>query len=113
MTSQHSNPQRIITATEMRRHFGAIVQQLCKEREHAIIQSNGAPVAVLLPIAEYERLMAQERLAAFNKFARSLGQEVEKRGLTEEELMNELEETKHEVFLEQYCQLGQKSCEYH
>ena len=105
MTMQHLSDQRIITATEMRRHFGAIVQQLCESREHAIIQSNGAPVAVLLPITEYERLMARERLAAFNKFARSLGQEVEKSGLTEEELMNELEETKREVFLEQYGQL--------
>ncbi|MBI1922698.1 type II toxin-antitoxin system Phd/YefM family antitoxin [Candidatus Poribacteria bacterium] len=47
MTMQQSNSQRIITATEMRRHFGSIVQQLCKHREHAIIQSNGAPIAVL------------------------------------------------------------------
>jgi prevent-host-death family protein len=90
----------------MRRHFGAIVQQLCKSREHAIIQSNGAPIAVVLPVAEYERLMAQERLAAFSKFARSFGLEVEKRGLSEEELLADLEETKREVFEERYGKLG-------
>jgi prevent-host-death family protein len=89
----------------MRRHFGAIVQRLCKHREHAIIQSNGTPVAVLLPIAEYEQFLRDKRLKVFDEFTRQLGQEIEKRGLTEEELMNELEETKREVFLEQYGHL--------
>ncbi len=44
----------------------------------------------------------RHRLAVFNEFTRQFGQEVERRGLTEEKLMAELEETKHEVFAEQY-----------
>jgi prevent-host-death family protein len=97
MTRQLGNAQRTITATEIRRNFSAVVRRLRKRHEHTVIQSDGVPVAVLLPIAEYERLMARERLAAFNDFARKLGQEVEKRGLTEGELLADLENTKREV----------------
>lgn len=95
--------QRIITSTEMRRNFGAIVRRLGKRREHAIIQSSGTPVAVLLSMAEYEQLVAHKRRkAAFHDFARNLGREVEERGLSEEEFMADLEQTKRQAFAEQY-----------
>jgi len=95
--------QRIVTATQVRRKFGAIVKRLGKRDEHAIIQSSGTPVAVLLSMAEYEQLVAhKKRKAAFHDFARHLGQEVEERGLSEEEFMAELEQTKRQVFAEQY-----------
>ena len=65
--------------------------------------SDDKPVAVVLSMAEYERLVARRRRkAAFHNFARQLGQEVEKLGLTEEELMKDLKQTKREVFEEQY-----------
>jgi len=51
---------------------------------------------------EYEQFLRYKRLAVFNDFTRRFGQEVEKQNLTEEELMAELEETKREVFEEQY-----------
>jgi len=95
--------QRIVTATEIRRNFRTIVRQIRQRHEHAIIQSSGTPVAVLLSMAEYERLIARKRQkAAFHDFARNLGQEIEKRGLSEEEFMADLEKTKREVFAEQY-----------
>ena len=95
--------QRIITATEIRRHFGAIVRRLGQQHEHAIIQSSGTPVAVLLSVAEYEQLVAyRRRKVAFHDLARNLGREVEKRGLSEEEFMADLEKTKHKVFAEHY-----------
>ena len=105
MTRQHIGDQRTITATEMRRNFSAVVRRLRKRREHTVIQSSSVPVAVLLPIAEYERLMARERLAAFDEFARKLGQEVEKRGLSEEEVLADLETTKREVAEARYGRL--------
>jgi ribosome-binding protein aMBF1 (putative translation factor) len=43
-----------------------------------------------------------KRLDLFDEFTRELGKEIEKRGLTEEQLMAELEETKREVFEERY-----------
>jgi prevent-host-death family protein len=99
----NSSSQRVITATELRRNFSAIIRRLRQRREHAIIQSSGAPVAVILSMAEYERLVARRRAkAAFYDFSRNFGREVEKRGLTEEEFMADLEKTKREVFAEQY-----------
>lgn len=106
MTKPLSSDQRTITATEMRRDFGAVVRRLRRRREHAIIQSKGAPVAVLLSVAEYEQLLRYKRLIVFDKFTREFGREVETRGLSEEQLMAELEETKQEVFRERYGRLG-------
>lgn len=106
MARQPISDQRIITATEMRRNFSAVVQRLRKRREHAIIQSGGAPVAVLLSIPEYEQLLRYKRLMVFDKFTQEFGQEVERRGLSEEEMMKDLEEAKREVFQEQYGRRG-------
>ncbi len=102
MAVQMKSVERKISATEMRRNFGAVVRSLRQGREHAIIQTGGQPVAVLLSIAEYERLMGCDRLAVFNEFARNLGEEVETRGLSEEEVLADFEETRREVAEAQY-----------
>ncbi len=95
--------QKIVTATEIRRNFNAVVRRLGKRREHAVIQSGGATVAVLLPVAEYEQLIAHKRRKiVFRDFARQLGRAVEKRGIGEEQFAGELEKTKRSVFAEQY-----------
>ena len=107
MATQRISSQRTITATELRRNFSAVVRRIRQRREHTVIQSSGAPVAVILSMAEYERLITRRResLAAFHNFARNLGKEVERRGLTEEELQADLEKTKREVFEERYGRL--------
>ncbi len=64
-----------------------------------------SPALVLLSNTEYEQLLRYKKLFEFNEFSQQLGKEVEKRGLTEEKLIRELEETKREVFEEQYGQL--------
>ncbi len=65
--------------------------------------SGGSPFAILIPVAEYEQLVARRRSkAAFHDFAYHLGREVERQGLTEEEFLADLEQTKREVFVEQY-----------
>ncbi|MGQ9626242.1 MAG: hypothetical protein ACUVV0_04970 [Anaerolineae bacterium] len=79
------------------------------ERETGQVAQQGIrgeePIAVILSMAEYERLIARwRRKAAFHDFARNLGREVEKSGLSEEKFMADLEETKREVFAEQYGQ---------
>ena len=108
MSHQPRGTQRIVTTTEIRRNLKAVLQRLRRSRDHAIIQSSGEPVAVLLSMAEYERLVVLKRregLAAFHDFAQNLGKEVERRGLTEEELLADLEKTKQEVFEERYGRL--------
>jgi len=71
-----------------------------------LIKSNGDTVAVLLSLEEYERLMAYERLAVFDNFARQLGQEVEKLGLSEEQLFADFENTERKVAEARYARIG-------
>ncbi len=47
-----------ITATEARVHFGAVLRRVAEDGEIFIVTKNGKPVAVILPIKEYERLKA-------------------------------------------------------
>ena len=103
MTRQPMSGQRIVTTTEIRRNLSAIIRRLRKSHGHAIIQSSGAPVAVILSMAEYERLVARRQArAAFYDLSRNLGREVERLGITEEEFMADLEKTKRRVCAEQY-----------
>jgi PHD/YefM family antitoxin component YafN of YafNO toxin-antitoxin module len=90
----------------MRRNMVAVFSRIKKRREHTVIKNNGDPIAVLLPMEEYERLMAYERLAAFDDFARQLGQEIEKQGLSEEQLLADFENTKRKVAEARYGQIG-------
>jgi prevent-host-death family protein len=106
MASQAMRQWRAISTTEVRRNLNAVIQRLRRRREHAIIEQSGAPVAVLLPIAEYMQLLRYRRLAVFDRFTREFGEQVERRGVSEDELIAELEETKREVFREKYAQLA-------
>ncbi len=103
MTRQPMSGQRIVTTTEIRRNLSAVIRRLRKSHDHAIIQRSGAPVAVILSMAEYERLVARRRAkAAFYDLSHNFGREVERLGITEEEFMADLEKTKRRVFAEQY-----------
>jgi len=60
------------------------------------------PSHVILSADEYAQLLRYKKLIELNEFAQSLGEDVEKLGLTEQELTQELEHSKREVFAEQY-----------
>ncbi|MEK7441671.1 MAG: type II toxin-antitoxin system Phd/YefM family antitoxin [Chloroflexota bacterium] len=102
MAQQLIPPRRTVSATEMKRNFTTLVRQLRKRHQHAYIQSSGVAVAVLLTVEEYEKLTRVERTIKFEKLTREIGETIEKSGVSEETLMAELEETKREVFQEQY-----------
>lgn len=106
MASRVISHKRIVTTTEVRRNLNAVIQQIRKRREPAIIEKSGSPVAVLLSVAEYEQLLRYKRLAMFDRLTREFGEQVERRGLSEDELMAELEDTKREVFREKYARLA-------
>lgn len=106
MARQLTPPRRTVSATEMKRNFNTLVRQLRRRHQHAYIQSDGIPVAVLLTVEEYEHLMRDQRLAAFNSFARKLGEEVERRGITEEEALADFKKTKREVAEARYGKIG-------
>jgi len=52
-----------------------------------------------------KRESRDERLKRFRQAARAIGEEVERRGLTEEEVLAQLEETREEVYQKHYGNL--------
>ncbi|MCX7047291.1 MAG: type II toxin-antitoxin system prevent-host-death family antitoxin [Candidatus Sumerlaeota bacterium] len=101
---QPQSESQAIPVTEMRCHFGAVVSRLRKRQKHAIISNSGEPVAAFLSIPEYNRLMNQERLAAFYQFSVPLGRDIEAQGVDEKALIADMRKTKRRVAEERYGQ---------
>jgi hypothetical protein len=78
------------------------VKQPRTTNEHAATFRRAAPVRV--------SARSQKQLEVFHEFARELGREAEERGLTEEALLADLEETKREVFPEHYGRVTSYDC---
>ncbi len=100
-----------VAATQAHRQFGDLLRRVFTGREHFVIEKDGLPVAVILSVVEYTDLMQererleqdrQGRLHQFREAAKALGQEVEKKGLSEEHVMNLLDETKRQVYQAHY-----------
>ena len=104
MASRSAAPVTI-PATTAHRKFGEIVRRAFSG-EHFIVEKDGLPVVAVISAAEYRELVeARERgrrVSRFRQLARDIGQEAEKRGLTEEQVMAELEVTRRQVYQERY-----------
>ena len=87
-----------IAATEVKNRFGEVVRRVYKNGETLIVERGGLPVLVMMPLQEYQTI--RERY--FVGFSRQLGQAAERQSLTEEQLMQELEEDKRAVYQETY-----------
>ena len=49
-----------VSATEARVHFGDLLKRVAERRETVIVERSGAPQVAVLPLPEYERLLALE-----------------------------------------------------
>ena len=92
----------VINASELHRAAGKMLKRVALQDEHLVVERDGYPVAVLLSYPEYEDLMHLRVLAAHRELVRSLGQEAEQQGLSEEQLMAELEKDKRTVYKAAY-----------
>ena len=92
----------VISATEARRSFGQVIRRVYNTDQHLIVEKDGLPVLVILSINAYEDLMRERGLRAFNEFSRAFSQEVEQRDLSEEELIQAIEESKEKVYRKTY-----------
>jgi prevent-host-death family protein len=97
--------QSTVSATDVRRHFGDMLKRAHNNREHLIVERDGYPVAVIMSFDGYESMMKECYSREFDEHSRKLGLELEKQGLSEEEVMDELEEVKKEVFRQRYGDL--------
>lgn len=99
--------QVTIKASEGHRAFGKLLKRVYNSDEHLVVERSGFPVAVLMSYQEYKRLRRDRALQAFDRFSRTLGREIEKQGLTEEQLLEDLKESRREIFKEQYGDLAE------
>ncbi len=92
----------IIKASELHRAAGKALKRVALNNEHLVVERDGYPIAVLMSYPDYEQLMRERALAAHRDFVRNLSQDAQERGLTEEQLMAQLEGDKREVYKEMY-----------
>ena len=92
----------IIQVTELHRQLGKVIRKVALSDEHFVVEKGGLPVAVMMSMKEYERLVIDWKLKGFERLAKALGEEAERQGLTEEKLMAELEEDKRAIYEEIY-----------
>lgn len=89
-------------ATQARVHFGEVLRRVHSGREHVIVEKDGLEIAAILSRADYEdyrRLLALRQLEDLNK---ALNREIQRKGITEEQALGELETTQQQVFEEHY-----------
>jgi len=77
------------------------MRRVAVDKERLIIERDGYPVAIILP---YEGPTSEDPL---RDLVILLGREAERQGLTEEQLMAELEKTKRQLFEEHYGPIAQ------
>ena len=53
-------PTTTITSSTLQREIGTVLKRVAINREHLTVHSNGFPVAVILPVADYQTLIAQK-----------------------------------------------------
>lgn len=112
MTSRHSTPVTV-PATTAHRQFGDLLRRAFSGKEHFLVEKDGLPVIAILSISEYEELMQERerreaRLKKFQEAARAIGEELERQGLSEEDALAQLEETREQVYQKHYGRGDQK-----
>ena len=106
MSSQTSESVTI-PATTAHRQFGDLIKRAFSGKEHFIVEKDGLPVVAIISMTEYEELMQErerreQRLKQFRTSARAIGEEIERIGLSEEEALAQLEQTREQTYREHY-----------
>ena len=109
MASEKSMP-RTIGVNQASKNMDNLVTRIKSGREHFVLEEDGQEVAAIISISEYRAMMhekeqqedRQRRVQQFRQAARAIGAAVEKSGLSEDEIMAELEKAKQETYQEYY-----------
>lgn len=55
--SNQTNPTpEIISSTQLQRNIGDTLRRVFRDKQHLIVERDGLPVLVMLPVADYEAL---------------------------------------------------------
>jgi prevent-host-death family protein len=93
---------KVIGATEVRNNLGSLLNRVHRGKEQLVVEKLGIPVAAIISIKDFEqyrRLLAQ---AYHQDLGRELGAAAKAQGLTEEQLIANMEEDRQAVYDELY-----------
>ena len=96
--------KKVVAATEVRNHFGAFLNRVYRGDEHLVVEKSGIPVAALISMKEYEQFRRWMAMHLHHELGRQLGAEYKRRGITEGQLIEEMEEERKAVHHEMYGQ---------
>lgn len=50
-----------ISSTDLQRNFGQVLRRVYRDKAHLVVERDGLPVAVLVPVGDYDALTKTER----------------------------------------------------
>src|SRR5689334_9983288 len=96
--SARKKPMQVhISSTNAQRQFGEVLRRAHSGEEHIVVEQNGFSLVVMMSINEYddlmkEREMREEREQRAAELSRKFGEEAKRRGISEEQLLENLNE---------------------
>lgn len=91
-----------VGATEMRNHLGKFLNRVYRGEEHVVVEKSGIPVAALISMKEYEAFRRWLARQLHEDIGRKLGAEYKRRGISEDQLIELMEEDREAVYQERY-----------
>jgi prevent-host-death family protein len=95
---------KVVGATEVRNHFGELINRVHRGQEHVVVEKLGIPVAAIVSMKEYEQFRRWLATKLLSELGRELGAEAQRQGLSEEQLIEKMEEDREAVYQELYGQ---------
>ena len=92
----------VMAATDVRNNLGKLLHEVYRGDKHVMVEKGGIPVAALISMKDYEefrRWLAQD---LHQQLGRELGAEFKRRGITEEKLIDLMEEERKAGYEQQY-----------
>jgi len=115
--ARRKSSEEVINSTTFQRDFRNIAQKVHSGEAHYIVKISGLPVMAVIPIEEYKELIQERedqdeererKTREFYELVRPFGEELERRGISEEDLMAQLEKDKAAVYEKYYGDLKKK-----
>jgi prevent-host-death family protein len=94
--------KNIVGATEVRNHFGKFLSQVYRGEEHLVVEKGGIPVAALIGMREYEKFRQWLAAQMIDELGPKLNAAAQRQGLTEEQLVELMEEDREAIYQQKY-----------
>jgi prevent-host-death family protein len=94
--------KNIVGATEVRNHFGKFLRQVYRGEEHLVVEKGGIPVAALIGMREYEKFQQWQAAQLINELGPKMHAVAQQHGLTEEQLLELMEEDRDAIYKQEY-----------